>query len=131
ITVPTGRASDLRLERQLPRGERHRPLAVLDACEALFLGGGDHAAVAHDAGGAVVIRGVDAEGVHARLRINAPARRAARAPRRSEVESFLRLDASARTCSSRQPRGMAEKCNCRATHVSTRAPGLSRDRKST
>src|SRR5690606_4898923 len=47
--------------------ERHRTLAVLDAREALFLRGREHLAVAHDARGAVVECGVDAERVQERL----------------------------------------------------------------
>src|SRR3954465_14291377 len=49
---------------QLPRRERHRPLAVLDVREPLFLRGGKDDAVLHQASGRVMIDGVDAEGVH-------------------------------------------------------------------
>jgi hypothetical protein len=45
--------------RQLVRGERDRPLAVLDLREALFLGGRDDGAVAHEARRRVVVRRVD------------------------------------------------------------------------
>src|SRR5690242_6724882 len=54
-----------RVIRQLPDGEGQRPLAVLDAREALFLRGGDDDAVAHEARGGIVERGVDAQRDHA------------------------------------------------------------------
>src|SRR4051812_35414794 len=54
-----------RMERQLPDRERQRALAVLDAREPLLLGGGDYAAVAHQAGGRIVERRVETKGNHA------------------------------------------------------------------
>ena len=54
-----------RVVRQLPGRERQRPLAVLDAREALFLGGGDDASIHHQAGGRVVVNGVDSPCDHA------------------------------------------------------------------
>src|SRR4051812_19672322 len=54
-----------RVVRQLPYGEGERPLAVLDAREALFLGGGDDGAVLDEAGGGIVEGGVEAQRDHA------------------------------------------------------------------
>src|SRR6185436_16203048 len=53
-----------RVERQLPGRERNRPLAVLDAREALFLGGGDDLAVDDERRRGIVEGGIDAEGDH-------------------------------------------------------------------
>ncbi len=53
-----------RVIRQLPGGKRHRPLAVLDPCEALFLGCGDDLSVAYKRGGTVVKYGVNSQGMH-------------------------------------------------------------------
>src|SRR5690606_35549552 len=49
--------------RKLPGGEGHGALAVLDAREAFFLGGGDDGAVVDQRGGGIVIGGVDPERV--------------------------------------------------------------------
>ncbi len=51
-----------RMERQLPRRERHRPLGVLAVREPLFLRGRDDDAVTDQAGGRIVIGGVDSRG---------------------------------------------------------------------
>ncbi len=53
--------------RLFPGREGHRPLAVLAAAEAFFLGGGHHHAVDHERGRRVVEDGVDAENPHACL----------------------------------------------------------------
>src|SRR4051794_41293125 len=50
-----------RMVRQLPYGERQRPLAMLDAREALLFGGRDDGAVAHQARGRIVEGGVRSE----------------------------------------------------------------------
>src|SRR5690606_4083772 len=50
-----------RVIRELPCGERHGTLAVLDAGEALLLRRGDHVPVLDATGGRIVISGVDAE----------------------------------------------------------------------
>jgi len=50
--------------RQLPGRERHGTLAVFYTGEALFLGGSQHDAVAHQRGRAVVERRVDSQCVH-------------------------------------------------------------------
>src|SRR5262249_9258790 len=51
-------------KRQLPGGERERPLAVLDVGEALVLGGGDHPPVTDEAGRRAVERRVDPQRDH-------------------------------------------------------------------
>src|SRR5690606_6859207 len=53
-----------RVIRELPCGERHGTLAVLDAGEALLLRRGDHVPVLDETGGRIVISGVDAERIH-------------------------------------------------------------------
>nr|KEP23200.1 hypothetical protein DA06_10895 [Georgenia sp. SUBG003] len=50
--------------RQLPGGERHRPLAVLAAAEPLLLRGGDDPPVDHQGCGRVVKQGVDSQYAH-------------------------------------------------------------------
>ena len=62
------------VEGQLPRRERHRPLAVLDVREALLLGGRDHPAVGDETGRGVVKGGVDAERVHGVFSLGCEAR---------------------------------------------------------
>ncbi len=52
------------VERQLPGGEGQRPLGVLDAREALLLGGGDRHAVDDQHRGAVVEGGVESQRDH-------------------------------------------------------------------
>jgi len=61
-----GRAQAIvdRMKGQLPCGEGHRPLAMLDAREALFLGRRQYDAVAHRAGRAVMEGRIDSEGQH-------------------------------------------------------------------
>ena len=51
--------------RLFPGGERHRPLAVLAAAEALLFGGGDYRAIHDECGRGVMEDGVNAENSHA------------------------------------------------------------------
>src|SRR3954463_8292149 len=62
-----------RVVRQLPDGERQRPLAMLDAREALLFGGRDDGAVAHQARGRIVEGGVDTQRDGAATSVNSRA----------------------------------------------------------
>src|SRR5579862_162363 len=53
-----------RVVRKLPCRERDGPLAVLDLCEAFFLGGRDDDTVLDEACRRIVERGVDAQRFH-------------------------------------------------------------------
>src|SRR5690606_16101925 len=79
--------------RKLPRRERQRPLAVLHVGEALLLGRRDHFAVAHQAGGAIVEDGIDAERVP---RLTPQARAAAWAGPRPDADRTARARRAAR-----------------------------------
>ncbi len=78
-----------RVERQLPRRERHRPLAVLDVREALLLRRRDDDTVVDERSRAVVIDRVDAERQHA-----SALRTALRAERCAAVSSSNSSDAA-------------------------------------
>src|SRR5947209_1505523 len=87
-----GQAVVDRMERQLPRRERHRPLGMLAVREPLFLRGGDDDSVSHEARGGIMIDGIDPKSEHYFISLNSTAWLASPRPRALQIPG-LAMDA--------------------------------------